>query len=115
MVESKPKNLGRAYLVGKLRKRDLSRRDSVRILKFVIDEMTQALTHVLCSMSLALRGEAPRFARAAGGADCSSRRPSGNRRSAPCRPQTSNGASTPSRGAISCAERPVTTTMRVRS
>jgi nucleoid DNA-binding protein len=42
-MESKPKNLGRAYLVGQLRKRGLSRRDSVRILNFVLDEMTQAL------------------------------------------------------------------------
>jgi len=42
-MESKPKNLGRAYLVGKLRERGLSRRDAVRILKRVINEMTQAL------------------------------------------------------------------------
>lgn len=43
MMENKPKNLNRDYLIGKLRKRGLSRRDSVRILNFVIDEMTQAL------------------------------------------------------------------------
>lgn len=43
MMESKPKNLSRTYLVGMLRKRGLSRRDSVRILNLVIDEMTQAL------------------------------------------------------------------------
>ena len=42
-MESKPKNLGRAYLVGKLRKLGLSRRDSVRILNRVINWMTQAL------------------------------------------------------------------------
>ena len=32
-MEGKPKNLGRAYLVDKLRERGLSRRDSVRIVK----------------------------------------------------------------------------------
>ena len=42
-MESKPKNLGRAYLVGKLRELGLSRRDAVRTLNFVFDEMTQAL------------------------------------------------------------------------
>ena len=42
-MEGKPKSLGRAYLVGKLRKPGLSRRDSVRILNRVINEMTQAL------------------------------------------------------------------------
>jgi nucleoid DNA-binding protein len=42
-MESKPKSLGRAYLVGKLRRRGLSRRDSVRILNFVLNEMAQAL------------------------------------------------------------------------
>jgi nucleoid DNA-binding protein len=42
-MESKPRNLGRAYLVDKLRKRGLSRRDSVRIVKIVFDEMAQAL------------------------------------------------------------------------
>jgi len=42
-MESKPKNLGRAYLIDKLRERGLSRRNSVRILNFVLDEMTQAL------------------------------------------------------------------------
>ena len=31
-MEDKPKNLGRAYLVGKLRERGLSRGDAVRIL-----------------------------------------------------------------------------------
>ena len=43
MMEGKPKNLGRAYLVEKLRERGLSRRDSVRIVKFVFDEMAKAL------------------------------------------------------------------------
>jgi nucleoid DNA-binding protein len=42
-MESKPKSLGKAYLVGKLRERGLSRRDAVRILNFVLDEMAQAL------------------------------------------------------------------------
>jgi len=42
-MESKPKNLGRTYLVAKLRKLGLSRRESVRILNKVINEMTQAL------------------------------------------------------------------------
>jgi len=35
--------LGRSYLVGQLRKRGLSRRNSVRILNFVLDEMAKAL------------------------------------------------------------------------
>jgi len=42
-MESKPNSLGRAYLVGKLRERGLSRRDAVRILNVVLDEMAQAL------------------------------------------------------------------------
>jgi len=42
-MENKPKSLGRAYLVGKLRELGLSRRDAVRTLNFVFDEMTQAL------------------------------------------------------------------------
>lgn len=42
-MEGKPKNLGRAYLVDKLRERGLSRRDSVSIVKFVFDEMAKAL------------------------------------------------------------------------
>lgn len=42
-MESKPKSLGRAYLVGKLRELGLSRRDAVRILNFVLNEMAQAL------------------------------------------------------------------------
>src|ERR1035437_7210815 len=42
-LEGKPKNLGRAYLVEKLRERGLSRRDSVRVVKFVFDEMARAL------------------------------------------------------------------------
>jgi hypothetical protein len=36
-MESKPKNLGRAYLVGKLRKRGLSRRDAVRIAEMPLE------------------------------------------------------------------------------
>lgn len=43
-MESKPKNLGRTYLVDQLRKKGLSRRDSVRILNRVINAMTQALS-----------------------------------------------------------------------
>jgi hypothetical protein len=43
VMESKPKNLGRAYLVGALRKRGLSRRESVCIVNFVLREMAQAL------------------------------------------------------------------------
>ncbi len=42
-MESKAKSLGQTYLVGQLRKRGLSRRDSVRILNRVIDAMTEAL------------------------------------------------------------------------
>ncbi len=43
MIESKPKNLGRAYLIDKLRERGLSRRDSVRILNVILEEMAKAL------------------------------------------------------------------------
>jgi len=43
VMESKPKNLGRAYLIGKLRERGLSRRDSARIVNFVLKEMAEAL------------------------------------------------------------------------
>ena len=43
MMEGKPKNLGRAYLVDKLRERGLSRRDSVRILNVILEEMAKAL------------------------------------------------------------------------
>jgi nucleoid DNA-binding protein len=43
MIEGKSKNLGRAYLVEKLRKLGLSRRDSVRILNIILDEMGKAL------------------------------------------------------------------------
>jgi nucleoid DNA-binding protein len=42
-MESKPKNLGRAYLVSKLSELGLSRRDAVRILNFVLYEIAQAL------------------------------------------------------------------------
>jgi len=43
MMESKPKNLGRAYLIDKLRERGLSRRDSAKIVRFVFKEMAGAL------------------------------------------------------------------------
>ena len=43
MMEDKPKNLGRAYLVDKLRERGLSRRDSVCILNIILEEMAKAL------------------------------------------------------------------------
>jgi hypothetical protein len=42
-MESKPKSLGRAYLIGKLRELGWSRRESARIVKFVLSEMAQAL------------------------------------------------------------------------
>ena len=42
-MENKPKSLGRAYLVGKLRERGWTRRESARIVNFVLNEMTQAL------------------------------------------------------------------------
>jgi hypothetical protein len=42
-MESKPKTLGRAHLIGMLRERGWSRRDAVRILNRVIHEMTEAL------------------------------------------------------------------------
>jgi len=42
-MESKPKTLGRAHLIGMLGERGWSRRDAVRILNRVIHEMTEAL------------------------------------------------------------------------
>jgi hypothetical protein len=42
-MERKPKNLGRAYLVGKLQERGLSRRQAVGILNFTLHEMAAAL------------------------------------------------------------------------
>jgi hypothetical protein len=41
--KKQPRNLGRAYLVKKLRERGLSRRDSVRILNSILLEMKKAL------------------------------------------------------------------------
>lgn len=42
-MEKKPQNLGRAYLVEKLRERGLSYRRSVRILNFILAEMAKTL------------------------------------------------------------------------
>src|SRR5450631_4287004 len=42
-MESKPKNLGRAYLVGKLQARGLSRRRSVLIVNVILSRMIHAL------------------------------------------------------------------------
>jgi len=42
-MEKKPRNLGRAYLVKKLRERGLSYRRSARILNFVFAEMAKTL------------------------------------------------------------------------
>ena len=42
-MKSKPKNLGRAYLVGKLRARGLPRRQSVLIVNVILDLMIRAL------------------------------------------------------------------------
>src|ERR1017187_7447715 len=42
-MESKPKNRGRAYLVGKLQARGLSRRQSVLIVNVILDRMIRAL------------------------------------------------------------------------
>ena len=42
-MESKPKNLGRAYLVGKLQARGLSRRQSVLIVNVILERMIRAL------------------------------------------------------------------------
>jgi hypothetical protein len=42
-MESKPKNLGRAYLVGKLQARGLSRRRSVLIVNVILSRMIDAL------------------------------------------------------------------------
>jgi hypothetical protein len=42
-MENKPKNLGRAYLVGKLQAQGLSRRQSVLIMNFILERMIHAL------------------------------------------------------------------------
>jgi len=42
-MDPKPRNLGRAYLVEKLRERGLSRRQAVRILNEIFLEMSEAL------------------------------------------------------------------------
>jgi hypothetical protein len=42
-MENKPKNLGRAYLVGKLQARGLSRRQSVLIVNVILERMIHAL------------------------------------------------------------------------
>ena len=42
-MESKPKNLGRAYLVGKLQAQGLSRRLSVLIVNVILERMIRAL------------------------------------------------------------------------
>ena len=42
-MDRKPRNLGRAYLIGELRRRGLSRRGAKRILNFILEEMKQAL------------------------------------------------------------------------
>lgn len=42
-MEKKPQNLGRAYLVEKLRERGLSKRDSVRIVNFIFAAMAKTL------------------------------------------------------------------------
>jgi len=42
-MESKPRNLGRAYLVGKLQARGLSRRRSVLIVNVILSQMIHAL------------------------------------------------------------------------
>lgn len=44
-MDRKPRNLGRAYLVGKLQERGLSRRQAVRIVNFIFAEMKKALRH----------------------------------------------------------------------
>ena len=43
LMESKPRNLGRAYLVGKLQARGLSRRRSVLIVNVILSRMVHAL------------------------------------------------------------------------
>ena len=42
-MESKPKNPGRPYLVGKLQARGLSRRQSVQIVNVILERMIRAL------------------------------------------------------------------------
>jgi len=42
-MESKPKNLGRAYLVGKLQAQGLSRRQSVLIVNVILERMIHVL------------------------------------------------------------------------
>ena len=43
LMESKPKNLGRAYLVGKLQAQGLYRRQSVLIVNVILERMIRAL------------------------------------------------------------------------
>ena len=42
-MDGKPRNLGRSYLVGKLRERGMSRRLAVRIVNLIFAEMVKAL------------------------------------------------------------------------
>ena len=42
-MESKPKNLGRAYLVGKLQAQGLSRRQSVLVVNIILERIIRAL------------------------------------------------------------------------
>ena len=44
-MESKPKNLGRAYLVGKLQARGVSRRQAVLTVNLILERMIYALRH----------------------------------------------------------------------
>ena len=42
-MNRKPRNLGRTYLIGKLRERGLSRRGAKQVLNFILEEMKAAL------------------------------------------------------------------------
>ncbi|HUD54173.1 MAG TPA: hypothetical protein VMR02_03025 [Terracidiphilus sp.] len=44
-MESKEKTLNKGYIVRKLRERGLSRRRSVQLLNFILDEVAAALAH----------------------------------------------------------------------
>lgn len=44
-MENKPKNLGRAYLIGKLQAEGLSRRQAVLVVNVILERMIHALRH----------------------------------------------------------------------
>jgi hypothetical protein len=61
-MESKPKNLGRAYLIGKLQAQGLSRRQAVLTVNVILERMIHALKSRVgsgVSVRQAEAGEAP--------------------------------------------------------